>query len=122
MTHPAPQSGRLLSATTLVQHLLKQFSGAFLQLACRPACLKVPIVTLQCFLFLSHLVTRWQAFPAPREMTLKTGGEPPLEYGVDLNAMRFVGGARENAASDGAVTAGAAAEAFQHGYTLQVLS
>jgi len=47
-------------------------------------------------------------------------GEPPLEYGVDLNAMRFVDGARENAASDGPVTASAAAAAFQRGYTLQV--
>ena len=47
--------------------------------------------------------------------------EPPLEYGVDLNAMRFKDGARENAASDGPVTAGATAEAFRHGYTLQVI-
>ncbi len=62
-------------------------------------------------------MSRIPALESPR---CPPDGEPPLEYVVDLNAMLFVDGARQNAASDGPVTANVAAEAFRHGYTLQV--
>lgn len=47
------------------------------------------------------------------------GGEGPLEFGTDVNAMRFVDGEREDASAE-ALDAATAANLTAEGCTLQV--